>query len=498
MRVLLFVSSGVIDMDTGEIVSSIDDTLLNNSGILAGNNLYPRVVSLVPLVRRDHGWSLRVFEARKRNPETGRVGGFIQAGELTYRFPKVRSNGKRYRPGSKRWLCLDFTLWRDVPESEFIPAFQSLLEIANKRGVKLRRTPGGLGSALLRASPAWEKGRLPAPFFISEKVRNHLPGNFYVINSKYKNKKTKHAYYLDQVSSHHTIAASIDLPHPQHLHARGGKDRQVTDGIYKRWIRGINVDRYLSRHIGVICCLVECDTIPPSQQHLYPRWALRKGTHFVWIWTPELRLLDRRIRIKHVSCAFTSLVADPVLREYGSWALQQRDAATHPITKSALLPAYGVLATNNSEKKLWSIVISGRDKPDRSEVVYLPLIDGDSTAHRTTINVTRRPATQNTTARGVIEAETLTRSIEYARQLESQGIPVSQIYADALIAATDQMPFPAKNWRIVTQLTNYSSPHPNQIVADELLRLPGVPGRNRIARVVRSSSVRSDHPAVLS
>jgi hypothetical protein len=89
----------------------------------------------------------------------------------------------------------------------------------------------------------------------------------------------------------------------------------------------------------------------------------------------------------------------------------------------------------------------------------------------------------NRLARGVIEAETRTRSIEYARELESQGIHVSQIYADGLIAVTDHLPFVPNNWRVAGALTDVHSSSPNTIHSNEITRTPGVPSGRRAVKI---------------
>jgi hypothetical protein len=64
----------------------------------------------------------------------------------------------------------------------------------------------------------------------------------------------------------------------------------------------------------------------------------------------------------------------------------------------------------------------------------------------------------------------------YTRQLESEDIPVAQIYADGILAVTDQMPLILpEHWRISKSLSHVFLPQPNSIVSRELVRLPGIP-----------------------
>ena len=487
MRRLVLTSAGAVDADTGETEPDLHSALLiPPGGVLAGSNLFPVIARLATDLRKDHGWSMRLIEPRKRKPKTNRVSGSFQWWRLTYRHAKrIPDSGKwsgRYRPKSIKWTIINLELWGEVDETEYTKALHSLLRLASERGTTLRPSPGGFGAALLRASPEWEHGRRPAPWFISDKIRDHSPGNFYALRFTHKREATVPiAYYVDQVSSHHTIASTVDLPHPHGLRARPRHGRHID---WRRpWIRDLSK---LDRHIGALYVRVECDVIIPSRRHLVPPWALLPGERDLWIFTPELRLIakDRNIRIRWVWGAYTSTVPDPVLREYALWALDQRAKADHPIVKSALLPAYGMLGAQTHD--LESFVVSGRRTPPRAERVKLPLVDY---ADRTLVHNTRRPSTQNPVARYVIEAETRTRSIELAQQLEAQGIRVTQIYADGLIVNTDAMPLLPAHWRIAGELANVRSPSPNTIIADNFVRLPGIPGGRRRARIEQTSSV---------
>jgi len=227
--------------------------------------------------------------------------------------------------------------------------------------------------------------------------------------------------------------------------------------------------------------MVQCGTIPHRQEHLYPPWAKERGTKPRWIWTPELRLLeqgDHRLQFEYVICALTSAKIDTALWEYADWALEQRKREDSKWYKSALLAAYGMLAIRHDrERPVALYTVHGRAKPPRATVVELPLLPE---VYRSEVKRMKPPAIQNVIARGVIEAETRTRSLEYAKQLEAEGTPVAQVYADGLLAAMDHVPmFPPDHWRVAASLSNVFSPYPNSIISDELVRLPGILGSAR-------------------
>jgi hypothetical protein len=478
----LFISGDeVTDSSTGEVhdTSMLAQLLVQRpGGIIAGRNLYAILAPVASGLRGDSGWTASISTQNQRGKGGRTLGGAIFFTYLSYRFAKVRTNGVRFRPGSIKWRVLNLELFCETRDIE--GAARALVGLAERRGVTPRPTPGGLGGAMLRASPAWEKGRSPAPRFISTIAREMQPGNYYCLRHDYRD--TPFAYYLDQRSSHHSIASTVNLPHPTYLRARG-RLRAVEVERYPPWISDLAV---LSRHVGLLCARIECDTIPSSQLHLYPPWAKQRGERIAWIWTPELRLLDRRIRLRWVSAALTSIRPDPVLREYAEWSIGQLRDHPHPVIKPALLAAYGMLGVRSGEP-IEHLTVHGRDKPPRAVVCSLPLIEG---VYRSIIESRRTPVLQNVIARGVMEAETRTRSIEFARTLEREGVKVVHIYADGLLAVTDQLPLLPPEWRTIAALTNVVSPNPTSIESDELIRLPGIPNGRRAAHV-RPSGVTS-------
>lgn len=483
MRYIFVTREGIVDSQTGEALElgRLEQVLLQKpGGIIAGNNLYPVISRLIPMIKSDYGWSAKLKLQKKKKTKSGVVGGAIYFTHLTYRFPKSTSRGKRFRPGSVKWTVLNLELFTET--KDIAGSAKALVGLAERRGIKTRDSPGSFGGALLRSSPQWEKGRNPAPWFISEISRYRLPGNYYALRSGVQSRTIDHAYYIDQKSSHHTIASSVPLPHPAYLRARG-RLRAVESGAYPEWIKPDQLS-VLDDHIGVVVAVVECSFLPRQYEHLYPPWAKVRGKHAVWIWTPELRLFDKRVRLRWISASLTSYRLDPALLEFAEWSLKQIKNHPHPAIKPALLAAYGLLGAR-SDREIERYSVSGRPKPPRADIQNLPLI---GECYRSTVNNVKVPVTQNVVARGVIEAETRTRSIEYARQLEwVHKIPVTQIYADGVIAQTDQLPFVPDDWRVVGSLTNLRSTSPNTMISDEITRTPGIPSGRRSIQLEQTS-----------
>jgi len=478
MRYLFVTDNGVIDSCSGEVLEldQLERVMLERpGGVIAGNNLYPVLSQLIPMIKMDIGWTATLKLQKKKKPKSGRVGGSIYFTRMTYRFPKERYLGTRFRPGAIKWLILNLELFHETDDIQ--GSARALVELAAMRGIRPRDSPGSFGGALLRASPEWQKGRTPAPWFISEQARMHLPGNYYVLRDGYHLKSVKSAYYIDQQSSHHTVASTIPLPDPRYLRARG-RLRSVERGEYPEWINRENMNM-LDGHTGLLCASVDCSLIPRTLEHLYPPWAKIPGKHIAWIWTSDLRLFDEWVKLEYVSCALTSHKMDAALFEFANWSLDYLSQHKHPAIKAALLAAYGLLGVK-SDGRIEKYSISGRPIPPRSETVNLPLL---GEVYRTTVVNTRVSAIQNVVARGVIEAETRTRSIEYARDLEANGFKVSQIYADGLIVDSDHCPYVPRYWRVVGALTNVRSPTANTIHSNEMTRTPGIPSGRREIKI---------------
>ena len=438
------------------------------------------------------------FSTRRRHSHArdGRVvvGGrfFVDYLAITNRTGNGHTGKSR---ATRRYDVINLELFKDPPPespSEQMAMALALLEMCESRGVTFRTTRGSLASAMLKASPHWQKGRHGAARFVNEHARPYLPGNFYSISNKVRRVATKsvglgimdHCYYVDQTSAHHNIVRSTALPHPEDIRARGYY-KKVLKGEhdynyyeqkhYKIWAKPESQtgQAILSGRLnGLVFAKVGVGHNAPTIEHLYPPWALKQGVRYVWLWTPELRLFrgDHRLQLEGFVCGFLSREADDVLPEYATWALSQvQRGPTATYTKSTLLAAYGMLAFNPDGKPLYRYW-GGQNSRER---VLIP--DAGLVAEsKIELPPDVQPATVNVIARGCIESETRTRSIEYARLLTSEGFHIPQIYADGILVETTQLPFVPNGWRVSHSLTNVMIPRPNAILSDQLTKLPGV------------------------
>lgn len=480
---ILIVQDGYVTLshnhsDTGEAIPVIASLLLDPNtkrAFIAGINLYETMAYLNTLMSDVPGWRMR-FTNRRRYAFT-KDGRKVVTGKFFADYfgidQKIGANGTRLP--RTRFEVLNLDLLRDKPPADSesqLDMVLALLTMCEHRGIAMRGTRGSIGNALIKASKHWEPGRKPAPKFINDIARKHLPGNFYALSDKVTDRMNfDHCYYIDQNSAHHNIARSIQIPHPEHIHARGnyrtlkGRWIDYRSPIAQQFIQGV--------HSGLFLCKLHIATIPPTQRHLYPPWALKRGDRVVWLWSPELRLLaDKRIQLDYFIASFTATAPDMVISEYARWALDEinsdREGAKYK--KGSLLAAYGMLAFNSAGRKVYRYWGGNTNKPKceipRAGLVAESVINIPSSVQVSTINVA---------ARGMIEAETRMRSIEYAKELSSLGFHVPQIYADGLLVETDSLPFIPDGWRVSHSLTNVHIPRPNALVADQLVKLPGIP-----------------------
>jgi hypothetical protein len=478
---------------SGRLSSCLGAILLDDNGpfpptYVAGVRLFEPLAKFNELVQDSTpGWRMRITN-RRRHAYFG-DGKVKVSGRFFVDYMCIdRKLTKSKRSPRRRIEVINLDLLFSEPPKyaeDQLEAALAILEMCENRGVEYRSTKGAIGSAMLKVSPYWDRDRRAAPKFINDEARKYLPGNFYSVSQRVKSEHVDgsklgykftipQCYYIDQTSSHHSIVSQIRLPRPDSVHARGNYAEQ------KRWCTPDSPSGQAlmdGTHVGVLLCKVHISQIGPGKEHLYPQWALKRGTRYVWIWTPELRLLqdDHRIQLEHFCGGFTGTSYDAVLPEYSEWAMREiklgnQDRAKHK--KGPLLAAYGMLAFNSDNRQPIYRYWGGENKKMKVEIPLAGLV-GES---RVRIPSDVELSTVNVVARGLIEAETRTRSIEYARELDAQGFHIAQIYADGILVATDALPFVREGWRVSHTLTHVHIPRPNAIISDELVKLPGVSG----------------------
>lgn len=468
MKLVCWVNGHWVDADSGESVDIIDTLSLGVRGVLCGFDLYEtllRVYESLSIITEYEGKELKI-SGPGRNGKSQTVFRHYWY-KISCRTQGGGGNSPR-KTVTKTWVIWNRELLDNDRTLDPIEAPVRLLKLLDDRGVKPSPTPGGMAKAMFKSSSEWSKDRYAAPPWISEIARRELPGNYYSLREGFK--RSRNITLIDQQAAHHKICNSIPLPHPQSVHRR----RRRVPG--QRDIRLIPLNKF-KWHMGLLLCKVEAGHIPPQHAHLYPQWCKTFGVSLQWVWTPELRLLNEKVRILGVQSALTGVRMDTVPWEYSDFALDQLSKDKHPIIKPVLHAAYGGMAVNSYEEYNQTILgDTGKFKDPKS--IRLPWTDLEG--REVTIKNLHVSPVQNVVAYGVIGAEQTTRSLELARRLElDEGIMVVQVYADALLVKAAQLPFVPDGWDIKGDLGDVVAGRAHEIISTHVQKLPGLHGERQ-------------------
>lgn len=387
-------------------------------------------------------------------------------------------------------------------EQELATLYRWANEIRNfclEFGLKPSTTRGGVAKQLLRDPRFYPAARRKVPRRTNDRGRDQLPGNHYELLAS--RERLYSAIYLDQVSSHHTIASSIPLPNSNSLNARG-HFHSLMDAPWalpgsRRW-------ETVTREHGLLYVKLRVNSGGPLD--LLPPWAYRpsrspdvltklspakarahkNGEKLCYLWTNELRLLTRfRAEIVYIIAAWTTGEVDTGIQRFSSWSLEYLKTQPPHIRawlKPTLLTAYGMLATRPRKP------LAGWWQSDKGSKAFLPIGDGLLPVMIQEGKKEVEPTTNHVIQRGMIEAETRARSLELALDLQADGYKILCIYADAVLVEPDHraLPLLPAEWQPKAGLTFLRFMDETHFRSEEMVRLPGVH---------RDSPLRTNEPA---
>lgn len=363
--------------------------------------------------------------------------------------------------GDAEGLCEALYLWG-----------RSVRGWCEEQGLRVGSTNGGLGAQLLKDARFYPEARRKIPGFINEAVRPHLPGNYYRLFCQLETEYD--AFYLDQVSAHHSIAATVALPDANNLFAYGHHKSLIDKpGVPKSVLK-----RVLTMH-GSLYCRVHVPHLPANS--FPPPWAAKHGRHLAYVFTNELQLAyDLGIRVEYVIAAWVSPDRDTGLAKYAEFSKQQLKQAT-PLQKEwlkpTLLATYGILAAKPRRfKSGYARAKQGTHEDYPAGAAMLPVVERVAQKES-------EPAVANVMHRAMIEAETRKRSLEMAREMAKyHGFKVLGIYADSVfLEARDKegfnlpLPLLPPEWKLQAELTHLRFHTPVSFTSDEMAKLPGTP-----------------------
>jgi hypothetical protein len=186
-----------------------------------------------------------------------------------------------------------------------------------------------------------------------------------------------------------------------------------------------------------------------------------------------------KVRIRHIIACWVSPDKDTGLNKYAEWAVEQVQKASEsskPWLKPTLLSTYGVLASKPKHLEF------GYKHAKGGEPKKYPCGSGfiDVEAKRT--KKAREPLMANVIHRGMIEAQTRLRSLEFAKELTAHVYTILAIYADSIfVESTKPLPLIEPPWRVQEYLTSLRFQSSTHFTSQEISKTPGLPAdwRNR-------------------
>jgi hypothetical protein len=342
--------------------------------------------------------------------------------------------------------------------------------------LNLSPTSGGIGAQLLRDEKFYPSPRRKVPRHTNAKVRQQLPGNYYHLYAAKEGRSIHQASYLDQTAAHHTAAMEIDFPSANTL-MRHGRYSTLEDKSFAKY-GTIKYDDFISRY-GLFYLAFETPRFFDGDFPL-PNCGPGGEYHRGFFYSNELAYLKTlKVRIRHIIACWVSPDRDTGLNKYAAWAIEQVNKAPSDSKrwlKPTLLSTYGVLAAKPKHLE------SGYKHVKNGEPKKYPCGSGFIDVEARRSKKAREPLMANVIHRGMIEAQTRLRSLEYARELTNYGYTILAIYADSIfVESTKDLPFIEPPWRVQEYLTTLRFQSATHFTSQEISKTPGLPEnwRNR-------------------
>lgn len=350
-------------------------------------------------------------------------------------------------------------------------------EFLQAHDLNLSPTAGGIAAQLLRDEKFYPSARRKVPRHTNAKAREQLPGNYYKLYAAKDNRRADyHAAYLDQTAAHHTAAKDIAFPSSNTL-MRHGRYSTLEDKSFAK-SGSAKYDDFISRY-GLFYVAFESPRFFDGDFPL-PNCGPGGQYHRGFFYSNELAYLKKlKVRIRHIIACWVSPDRDTGLNKYAEWALEQVGKAPEDSKswlKPTLLSTYGVLAAKPKYLEF------GYKHAKGGEPKKYPCGSGfiDVEAKRT--SKPREPLVANVIHRGMVEAETRLRSLEYAKELTSYGYTILAVYADSIFVESNKdLPFIEPPWRVQEYLTHLKFDSATHFTSQEISKTPGLPAnwRNR-------------------
>jgi hypothetical protein len=310
--------------------------------------------------------------------------------------------------------------------------------------VPIYPTPGTYGAAFLTDPRFYPDARRKIPRFINERSRPALPGNYYFLRGDHR-KRYFGVYEIDMNAAHHNAAIRVSFPDANTTFARGNYwTKNPKDPLSDKpwlWANTPAFERALKMY-GLFYCRLNV----PSDESVYlqnrPQFAV--GTNTAFIFSNEIEILrELGVEIVYLIAAWGSFQRDTGLARFGQWAISELSKANEQRRtwlKPTLISVHGCLACRpetsggtgfyRTESPRCNVVLL----PVRGSVIplYIPRPSG------------WEPGFVNVIHRGMIEAETRKRLVQFDRVTDGRALC---LYADSAFMQNAPVNLP-EGWRI--------------------------------------------------
>ena len=320
-----------------------------------------------------------------------------------------------------------------------------------------------------------------------EHVGRPVLGNFYRLCVP-EMTHVRRAEELDLSSAHHHAAMRVDAPRPDELAAWGYVEDAPEDGadasawpdrpVYAR-PGSSELKTVLRSEKGLMLAVIGASRAAAADPLRHP--AAVQGLRYRWLTHIDLRFLQsqRGVRVVAIVGGISSDVIDDGLKEHGWWACERKQEASEARAewlKPALLASYSILAAQTFPR-------AGGTRQPAGGGEWTPYLgpQGDNVFCHRLEQPGFEPHTRNIVWLALIHAWTRCEVLTQAQKLRDNGLRVLACYVDSVLleAGEGLSEHIRPMWRHEQTLHNVTLPDEQNLISAELIRLPGLTGKER-------------------
>jgi hypothetical protein len=325
-----------------------------------------------------------------------------------------------------------------------------------------RVTKGGVSSRILRSPHIYPRPRRKVPYATNESCRPAMRGNHYDHSRIDPKKRYENVLEVDQENAHHNAAAGIAFPYSDSLLAGYSfrhPERPAADGLSHT---ARHFEEVLTGKPGALLVELSVPLFPP--EWFAPSYLTSEPVIIFTNEVPYLRAIG--VEPRRIFATWTGEREDDGegINAYAHWCLDILASCTErerKTIKPTLLTTYGILGS-----KPKALTRYFRRSDTHTETTMIPIGGRKPLRAIVAEPFDTQPFTAHVIQRGMIEAETMFRSISLANELTANGHTVLTVQADALFIRETgsipiMLPFP---WRVKSDYKYVEFPRTGAVV----------------------------------